>query len=115
MYKWAHSNQNLWSGVRMGIGLSGIFIQSKDIAPILKFIKPIVLTNPTPIDMIIISYWNPLSGITLKENRTLITYRYNLFEHLGKETSVDSAENERRFPKCFSMLYMYIQSLELWS
>lgn len=108
MYKWALNNMNLWSGIRMGIGLSGIFIQCKDIKPILNHIKPTALSKPMPIDMLIVGYWNSVAGLTLKENRTLITYRYNLFEHLGQETSVESSQSSRRFPKCFSILYMQI-------
>lgn len=108
LFEFAQTFQHKWAAIRASIGLSGIFIQCKDIPSLLKFVESRSIASPTPIDMVLPLWWNSLNGEVLRENRKLYTYRWTLFEHLGHETSVGHDNNPRRFPKCFSTMHMLI-------
>lgn len=97
-YFWALKNKSKWYVLRTGIGLSGLFLQCRDILEIVSYLKLSFLRNPFfPHDTKLAKFWSPYFS---HQQRVHYTYKYNLFDHIGIISSISN--NEKRNVDCLA-------------
>ncbi|KAG2378798.1 hypothetical protein C9374_007946 [Naegleria lovaniensis] len=94
-----------WSGVRVSFGLNGIMMNGNDLYAMVEFLRQHT-GRATPVDWLLEEFWNQFDEMGMnyfgKSNRTFYTYRLQLMEHIGVESSLGHVRhNDLDFPKCY--------------
>jgi hypothetical protein len=104
----ANNNEPNWIGLRCSYGLNGIVLKYDDIRSLITYYKNKMVEDAHQPPDHAIFFWM----MSHKEKgRNIVSFRYNLFEHLGVESTFTGRES-RYNPKCYQVLYDWLQEGE---
>lgn len=101
IYLWAQKYRSHWKSIRTSIGFNGLFMQCKDIHGYIKTVWEECLNpmkNLYPLDYALGVSWSPINS---NEKRVHFTFKYNLFYHIGKVSTVGNEIDGLYAPKCY--------------
>eukprot|EP01080_Neovahlkampfia_damariscottae_P006351 gene6351-10357_t len=107
--------------VKFGFGLNGIILRCNELEKLTKFVEKTCFVHnqpPFPVDWAVGDFYSDHSKHSDHRNISY-TYRYNLFEHIGKVSSVANDDvKERAEADCFGPMYhqsVFMQEkFEIW-
>jgi hypothetical protein len=107
-----------WAGIRVSQGLIGIILQCRDVPAFLTVLRTRILDGP--IDYVLADFWTRANadGAMYFGARRFVTYRYNLFRHIGHVSSFagrDEAHSTGRiYHRCYDTLSTLLHPEEMF-
>lgn len=106
-----------WSAIRVGQGLIGIILQCRDVPAYIDYLETHILDGP--VDYVLADYWtkHTRQGKEYFGSREFVTYRYNLFRHLGRVSSFTNHNEEaygRVYHRCYDTLSTLLHPREMF-
>jgi hypothetical protein len=94
---------NDWLAIRASYGMNGIFMHYKDIQVFSEYLLSNQVRRPP--DHLVVEWFAGETEVSkkYKGNRVNIGFRYNLFDHIGRKSTLRSAE-QIAFPGCYDPL-----------
>lgn len=92
----SNSNKKKWTAIRTSFGLSGILLKCSDLSQVIQFLTRNGEGNYDPIDWMLEKYWT-------QQGRELVVYRYQLFKHIGVESTIGNENQRLNLPECYDL------------
>eukprot|EP01080_Neovahlkampfia_damariscottae_P006352 gene6352-10358_t len=109
------------TAVKFSFGLNGIIMRCNDLSKLMEYATNNCFVNrepPFPVDWAVGDFYSYFSKNN-DHRRISYSYRYNLFKHIGKVSSVLNDDDERSEANCFGSMYhqaIFMQEkFDVWS
>jgi hypothetical protein len=103
IYFWALKHRSAFKALRIGFGFSGILMKCPLIPEMVDETLKQSIEKNYPIDYSIANWWS--THTWKNKNYGLIVFRYNLFDHIGFNSSIGNDEDHSHQPTCYSGNY----------